>query len=39
MNEITIEHDPTDTHLAELGVRSWPIWEKEAGHDPVNKPE
>ena len=34
MNPITIEHNPTEARLAELGVRSWPIWEKEASEFP-----
>lgn len=29
MSQITIEHNPSEERLAELGVSSWPIWEKE----------
>jgi len=28
MREITIERNPAKEKLAELGVSSWPIWEK-----------
>jgi uncharacterized protein len=34
MEPISIEHNPTDARLTELGVRSWPIWEKEASEFP-----
>jgi len=34
MNDITIEHKPTDTRLTEPGVRPWPIWEKGASEFP-----
>ncbi len=34
MNDIAIEHDPTNARLTELGVRSWPIWEKEVSMFP-----
>jgi len=29
MSLITIEHNPSQERLDELGVSSWPIWEKE----------
>lgn len=29
MNEIEVERDPSERRLNELGVRQWPIWEKE----------
>jgi hypothetical protein len=29
MSQITIEHNPSQERLTELGVSSWPIWEKE----------
>jgi uncharacterized cupin superfamily protein len=29
MSEITIEHNPSEERLKELGVARWPIWEKE----------
>jgi len=29
MSKITIEHNPSQEHLEELGVSDWPIWEKE----------
>ncbi|MBD2329709.1 cupin domain-containing protein [Alkalinema sp. FACHB-956] len=28
--EITIEHQPSAEKLAQLGVKQWPIWTKEA---------
>ena len=31
---ITVEHHPSDARLAELGVRSWPIWTKEVSTFP-----
>ena len=34
MNSITIEHALTDARLSELGVRSWPIWKREASEFP-----
>ena len=34
MNTITIEHNPSPVRLAELGVHSWPVWEKEASEFP-----
>ncbi|WNB75001.1 cupin domain-containing protein [Methylomonas koyamae] len=29
MSLITVEHNPSAERLQELGVASWPIWEKE----------
>ena len=29
MSKITIEHNPSEERLKELGVSSWAIWEKE----------
>jgi len=29
MSEITIDHNPSQELLDELGVADWPIWEKE----------
>lgn len=29
MSQITIEHNPSEERLQELGVAGWPIWEKE----------
>lgn len=29
MSKITIEHNPGQVRLEELGVADWPIWEKE----------
>jgi uncharacterized cupin superfamily protein len=34
MSEITIEHEPSDDRLDQLGVRGWPIWTKEASTFP-----
>lgn len=34
MSEINIEHNPDEARLEELGVRTWPIWEKEASEFP-----
>ena len=34
MNEIRVEHNPGEERLDELGVRSWPIWTKEASEFP-----
>jgi uncharacterized cupin superfamily protein len=31
---IKIERNPSEERLAELGVRGWPIWEKEASAFP-----
>ena len=29
MSKITVEHNPSQERLAELGVSSWPTWSKE----------
>jgi uncharacterized cupin superfamily protein len=29
MSSIAVEHNPDEERLTELGVRDWPIWEKE----------
>ncbi|MDD4913663.1 MAG: cupin domain-containing protein [Methylococcales bacterium] len=29
MSQISIEHNPSQERLTELGVSDWPIWEKE----------
>jgi len=34
MNEIAVAHKPSKTHLVELGVFDWPIWEKEVSEFP-----
>ena len=34
MSRIQIEHQPDATRLDELGVRDWPIWEKEVSSFP-----
>ena len=34
MSEIKIERNPSQEHLEELGVTSWPIWTKEASQFP-----
>ena len=34
MSEIKIERAPTEEHLGELGVRTWPTWEKEISEFP-----
>ena len=34
MDGITVERNPSDERLNELGVRSWPIWTKEASEFP-----
>lgn len=34
MDEIRIEHNPDEERLAELGVRDWPVWTKEASEFP-----
>jgi uncharacterized cupin superfamily protein len=35
MSEIVIEHNPSEEKLKELGVSSWPIWEKEVSKFPL----
>jgi uncharacterized cupin superfamily protein len=32
--DIKVEHNPSEDRLADLGVKSWPIWEKEASEFP-----
>ena len=32
--EITVEHNPSEERLAELGVRTWPTWECAASEFP-----
>ena len=34
MDEIKIERNPDESRLEELGVRAWPIWEKEESEFP-----
>ena len=34
MGEIRVVRDPDEAQLETLGVRSWPIWEKEASEFP-----
>jgi hypothetical protein len=34
MSEIRVRNRPTDAELAELGVRTWPIWSKEVSRFP-----
>lgn len=34
MNEITVTHDPIAKQLDELGVKKWPIWQKEVSEFP-----
>jgi uncharacterized cupin superfamily protein len=36
MSKITIEHNPSETRLKELGVDGWPIWEKEVSSFPID---
>ncbi len=36
MSKITIEHNPSDERLNELGVSSWEIWEKEVSTFPID---
>jgi uncharacterized protein len=36
MSQITIEHNPSPERLKELGVASWPIWEKEISKFPLD---
>jgi len=36
MSEITIEHNPSEDRLKELGVSGWPIWEKEISTFPID---
>jgi hypothetical protein len=34
MKAITVEHQPEQSRLTELGVYAWPIWEKEVSDFP-----
>ncbi len=34
MKAITVEHQPDQSRLTELGVYAWPVWEKEASTFP-----
>ncbi|MDO9529337.1 MAG: cupin domain-containing protein [Syntrophales bacterium] len=34
MNQITVEHNPSEERLKELGVLGWPVWTKEASEFP-----
>ena len=36
MSKITIEHNPSEARLKELGVASWSIWEKEISKFPID---
>ena len=36
MSQITIEHNPSEDRLKELGVAGWPIWEKEISKFPID---
>jgi len=36
MSQITIEHNPSQERLQELGISSWPIWEKEISTFPLD---
>ena len=36
MSKITIEHNPSEERLNELGVSSWEIWEKEISKFPID---
>jgi uncharacterized cupin superfamily protein len=36
MSQITIEHNPSEERLKELGVARWPIWEKEVSKFPID---
>jgi uncharacterized cupin superfamily protein len=36
MSKITIEHNPSEDRLKELGVAGWPIWEKEISKFPID---
>ena len=35
MSSIVIEHNPSEEKLKELGVSSWPTWEKEVSKFPL----
>lgn len=34
MSQITVEHNPSEERLKELGALNWPIWTKEASEFP-----
>ena len=34
MSEITVDHDPFEEKLSQLGVRQWPVWTKQASSFP-----
>jgi len=36
MSQITIEHNPSEERLKELGVANWAIWEKEVSTFPID---
>ena len=36
MSQITIEHNPSEERLKELGVARWSIWEKEVSKFPID---
>ena len=36
MPQITIEHNPSEERLRELGVANWDIWEKEVSEFPID---
>jgi uncharacterized protein len=36
MPQITIEHNPSEERLKELGVANWEIWEKEISEFPID---
>jgi uncharacterized cupin superfamily protein len=36
MSKITIEHNPSEDRLEELGVAKWSIWEKEVSTFPID---
>ncbi len=36
MSQITIEHNPSEARLLELGVANWEIWEKEVSTFPID---
>lgn len=36
MTQITVEHNPSEEKLKQLGVASWSIWEKEISKFPLD---
>lgn len=36
MSQITIEHNPSEERLKELGVSRWPTWQKEVSKFPLD---